>query len=337
MDDKDLDLHKIVIGIDLGGTNTIIGIVDYNNKLLLKNSFLTNSDEGIDRFVNQLTMKIKEVYSKFENSHVLAGISIAAPGANYLSGFIESSANLKWGKVNFVEMLKKHFKVPIALINDANAAALGEQKFGKAKGMKNFIVLTLGTGLGSGIVINGNLLYGENGFAGEIGHMIVKKDGRQCNCGRNGCLETYVSATGIIRTAINFLCKYTDKSKLRHINYELITSKLISELALDKDSIALKAFDYTGEILGRAMANMVACFEPEAIILSGGLVNADKLLFEPTYRYFEKYLLDVYKGKVQILISSLQNGEAAVLGACSFASGFINNVPINHNVLIEQN
>ncbi|MHB8578891.1 MAG: ROK family protein [Ignavibacteriaceae bacterium] len=319
MTNKKTDNHKIVIGVDIGGTNTAIGIVNFNNVLLLENSFLTKADEGINKFIERLTKKIKEAYAKYESTHMLEGIGVAAPSANYLNGIIESPANLKWGDVNFIEMMKKNFDVPIALINDANAAALGELKFGSAKGMNNFIVLTLGTGLGTGIVLNGHLLYGENGFAGEIGHTIIEKEGRQCNCGRRGCLETYVSATGIKRTVFNFLCNYTDESELRHSNFENVTSKQISELAHSNDPIAIKAFEYTGEILGRALANIVTYFDPQAIILSGGLVDSDELLLTPTSQYFDKYLLNVYKGKVQILKSNLQNGKAGVLGACSFA------------------
>ena len=319
MIDKKSDSEKVVIGVDIGGTNTAIGIVNYKNELLLENSFLTKADEGIDAFIKRLTKKIEEAIGRYEATHILEGIGVAAPSANYLNGIIESPANLKWGDVNFIEMMKKNFDVPIALINDANAAALGEQKFGSAKGMNNFIVLTLGTGLGTGIVVNGHLLYGENGFAGEIGHTIIEKDGRQCNCGRRGCLETYVSATGIKRTVFNFLSKYNDQSELRRLNFEDVTGKQISEFALQNDQIALKAFNYTGEILGRALANIVTYFDPQAIILSGGLVDSDELLLNPTLKYFDEFLLNVYKGKVQILKSNLQNGEAAVLGACSFA------------------
>ncbi|MHB1689042.1 MAG: ROK family protein [Ignavibacteriaceae bacterium] len=337
MIDKITDKQEVVVGVDIGGTNTVLGIVDFNNNILFENSFETHPEKGVDNFFMRLSNHIKEEYLKLEKKYFLSGIGLAAPSANYLNGTIESPANLKWGNVNLIDMMKKYFDLPIAIINDANAAALGEHTFGVAKGMKNFIVLTLGTGLGSGIFIDGHLLHGENGLAGELGHTIIEKDGRQCNCGRFGCLETYVSASGIKRTVFNFLSLYNDQSELRYINFENVTSKQISELVLHKDPIALRAFDYTGEILGQALANMVAYFDPQAIILSGGLANADKLLLEPTYRYFDKFLLDVYKGKVQILNSNLQNGEAAVLGACSFVFSYINNAQINRDVLIEQN
>jgi len=336
MVDKNIDKQKIVIGIDIGGTNTTIGIVDFKDDLIFENSFLTKADEGEDTFTRLLIRQIKEAYSEFASTYILEGISIAAPSANYLTGIVESPANLKWGNVNFIELLKEHFQVPVVLINDANAAALGEQKIGVAKGMNNFIVLTLGTGLGAGIVVNGHLLHGENGFAGEIGHTIIEKDGRQCNCGRRGCLETYVSANGIKRTVVDLLCNYNDHSEFRKMDFENISSKLITELALKNDSIAIKAFEYTGEILGRALANIVAYFDPQAIILSGGLANANEILLEPTLKYFNKFLLNVYGGKVQLLNSNLQNGKAAILGACSLVSAKSNNTPINRDYLIEQ-
>ena len=336
MFEKNSEEQKIIIGIDIGGTNTAIGILDSNDILLFENSFLTKADEGVDKFFEKLIKKIKDAFAKYESTHILAGIGVAAPGANYLNGIIESPANIRWGNVNFIEIMKSHFDVPIVLSNDANASALGEQKFGRAKGMNNFIVLTLGTGLGTGIVLNGHLLYGENGFAGEIGHTIIEKDGRQCNCGRRGCLETYVSATGIKRTVADLLCNCNDPSEFRKMDFENISGKLITELALKNDSIAIKAFEYTGEILGRALANIVAYFDPQAIILSGGLVNANEILLEPTLRYFNKFLLNVYKGKVQLLNSNLLNGKAAILGACSLVSADSNNAPINRDYLIEQ-
>lgn len=315
----------ITIGIDIGATNTTLGVVDRNNNSLFEDTFLTKADEGINSFLIRLIEKIRNAYTRFESSYQLEGIGVAAPGANYLTGIIESSANLKWGNINFIEMMTQFFHVPIILINDANAAALGEQLSGSAEGMDNFIVITLGTGLGTGIVANGHLLYGENGFAGELGHSTIEKDGRQCNCGRTGCLETYVSATGIKRTVFEFLSKYNDASELRNMNFENVTSKIICELALKDDPIALKAFDFTGEILGRALSNIVTCFDPKVIILSGGLMQADSLLLEPTRFYFEKYLLNLYKGKVKILKSELLNGKAAILGSSIYIRNILSN------------
>ncbi|MDR3666654.1 MAG: ROK family protein [Ignavibacteriaceae bacterium] len=309
---------QIVIGVDIGGTNTNIGIVDFNNNILLENSFLTNPEQGADSFAQSLSRHINKSYSKYKNDSVLEGIGIAAPGANYQNGIIESPANLKWGNVKFIELMKKHFQVPLALINDANAAALGELQFGSAKGMNNFIVLTLGTGLGTGIVVDGHLLYGENGYAGELGHAIIEKNGRQCNCGKQGCLETYVSASGIKRTVLNLLCNSNEPSEFRNMDFESITGKIISELGNNNDPIAVKAYNFTGEILGIALSNLVTFFDPKAIILSGGLVEAGNLLLRPTFTTFERYLLNIYKGKVKIIKSEMMNGKSAVLGAGSF-------------------
>ncbi len=318
MNHKITEKQEIVVGIDIGGTNTVLGIVDLENRIIFENSFKTLPQNGVEDFFYRLSDIIKKEYSNLEENYNISAIGIAAPSANYRTGMIESPANLKWGNVNLIEKMKIYFDLPIAVINDANAAAIGEHTFGIARNMKNFIVLTLGTGLGSGIFIEGNLLQGENGLAGELGHTIVDPEGRQCTCGRKGCLETYVSAIGIKRSVFSFLCNSNDKSELRNISYNELTGKKISELASKNDPIAIKSFSYTGEIFGKALANVVSYFNPEAIILFGGLADSDALLMEPTNFYFEKHLLNVYKGKVKILKSELQNGKAAVLGACSF-------------------
>lgn len=322
---KILSKQKIVAGIDIGGTNTSLGILDDRNEIIFERTFETRPDEGPSSFVERLAGIIRTGYSGIEEKYELTGIGIAAPSANYLNGTIESPVNLNWGNVRLIEMMKEHFDIPVALINDANAAALGEHKFGAGRGMKNFIMLTLGTGLGSGIFVNGKILHGENGLAGELGHTIVIPNGRKCSCGRSGCLETYVSASGIKRSAFYFMSHVNEKSELRNINFRELTSKKVSELADKGDAVALRVFDYTGEILGKAMANAVTLFNPEAIILFGGLADADKLLFDPAKFYFEKYLLNIYKGKAKILKSELQNGRAAVLGACCFIIDTINN------------
>jgi glucokinase len=312
-----LEKQETVVGVDIGGTNTIFGIVDFNNNIISEHSIKTYPERGVDDFFERLALNINETYKKLKPGNVLSGIGIAAPGANHLKGIIQSPANLKWGNVNVYEIMEKYFDVPIALINDAKAAALGEQEFGSAIGINNFIVITLGTGLGTGIVLDGQILHGENGFAGEIGHSIVEKNGRQCNCGRRGCLETYVSASGIKRTVFNLLSSCNEKSEFRYLNFETVTSKHISELALQNDPIALKAFNFTGKIFGRALSNMVTCFDPKVIILYGGLAEAGELLLKPTRKYLENSLLNIYNGKVQILKSKLQNGRSAVLGAGS--------------------
>jgi glucokinase len=313
------DKQEIVAGVDIGGTNTAFGIVDLNNKILFENSFKTFPEKGVDNFFERLAGIIKEAYSKLENKYVLGGIGLAAPGANYLNGTIESSVNLKWENIDVRKIMRKHFDLPVVIINDADAAAMGEHALGIAQGMKNFIVLTLGTGLGSGIFVDGQLMRGENGLAGELGHIIIEQDGRECTCGRKGCLETYVSAGGIKRSANYFLSVLMQESKLKDISFNDLTSKKVCELALNKDAVAMEVFNYTGKILGKALANVVTVFNPEAIILFGGIADSDELLLKPTTFYFEKNLLGFYKGKVQILKSGLQNGKAAVFGACEFA------------------
>ncbi len=314
---------KIAAGIDIGGTNTVIGFIDLDDNILSEITFETKAEKGAENFVDRLVSIIKDEYTKLKDNYTLSGIGIAAPSANYLNGTIESAANLNWGNVNIVSMLKTYFDLPIALINDADAAALGEHKFGIAKGMKNFIVLTLGTGLGSGIFIEGHLLHGENGHAGELGHLVVESQGRQCSCGRYDCLETYVSAKGLKRSVFHFLSYTNTSSALREISFNELTGKKISELAQKQDPIAISAFNYTGEILGKTMANVVNLFNPEAIILYGGLAESDELLISPTNEFFEKSLLNIYKGKVRIIKSQLQNGKAAVLGACYFVKDLI--------------
>lgn len=306
------------IGVDIGGTNTAFGFVDSSNSCLFEDSFATKAEKGVDNFLGRLYNNIIQFTEKYKDNYNIEGIGISAPGINYLTGIIESAANLNWGRVNFSEKIKKYFDIPVVFLNDANAAALGEHQFGIARGMKNFIVITLGTGLGSGIIINSQLLYGQNSLAGEVGHSIIEVNGRNCHCGKRGCLETYISATGLKRTIFELLCNLNDDSELRKIDYNSITGEIISDLAKKSDPVALKAFDYTAEILGRALSNMVTYFNPEAIILSGGLTEAGELIMKPVNHYFEKYLLDMYKGKVKLLKSELQNGKAAVLGACGF-------------------
>lgn len=317
--------NAVTVGVDIGGTNTAIGFIDENGNYLKGDSFSTNGFEKSDVFAKRLSDKILSGLSDIGNGHQLAGIGVAAPGGNYLTGNIESPANLNWGTVNFVKLLKQYFDIPIAVTNDANAAALGEQYFGLGKGIKNFVVITLGTGLGSGIVVESELLYGGNGLAGELGHTIIEPDGRECNCGRRGCLETYVSATGIKRTIQVLLGNSNEPSELRNISFNKLDGETITNLALDGDSIALRSFIFTGIIFGRALANLVACFAPESIILFGGLAEAGDLIIQPTLHSMEKNLLSFYQGNVQILKSEMQNGKSAVLGASCLISKDRNN------------
>lgn len=310
--------EEVIFGVDIGGTNTAVGLIDSNNKFLMEKSFETKSSDGIDNYIERLAHYLRQMHHEYYFTYILKGIGLAAPNADYRTGYIENSVNLKWKKVNPVKLLKKHFDIPITLLNDANAAALGEQAGGSAKGMKNFVVLTLGTGLGSGIVVDGNLINGATGLAGELGHVVVKPDGRKCNCGRNGCLETYISANGIRRTAFDLISYYNEETKLRDISFNDLTSLNIAKLALGNDPVAVKVFDCSGEILGRALADIAACFDPEAIILAGGVAESGDLLLKPTKHYFEKNVLSIYKDKVKILKSSLLNSRAAVLGAGNF-------------------
>ncbi|MFA6596720.1 MAG: ROK family protein [Ignavibacteriaceae bacterium] len=308
---------SVALGIDIGGTNTVFGFVDKDGKCVAESSIPTNASESAEKLFERLFPKVDAVYETIANKYSLVGIGIGAPNANYYTGKVELPPNLNWQIVNVVEIVKKYYNIPSAITNDANAAALGEMKFGAAKGLKDFIVITLGTGLGSGIVANGELIYGHDGFAGEIGHVIVVENGRQCGCGRKGCLETYASATGIRRTVFDLLCNSNDSSQLRNIPFEDLTSKMIFEAAMLGDKIALAAFAFTGEILGKALANAVTYTSPEAIILFGGLASAGEILFAPTQKAMEDNMLNIFKNKVKLLPSALHNGNTAVLGAAA--------------------
>jgi glucokinase len=307
---------EVTLGIDIGGTNTVLGFVTHSGSILAESSMATNSSEPADLFVARLHVKIKEMLEKVGETCELKGIGIGAPNANYYKGTVEFPPNLQWeGVTDLVNMIRQYYNVPVAITNDANAAAIGEMKFGAAKGMKHFIVITLGTGLGSGIIVDGKMVYGHDGFAGEIGHVIVDVNGRMCGCGRRGCLETYVSAGGICRTVFELLAERKEESELRNVGFNQLTSKMISDAALRGDVIALAAFEETGRILGWKLADAVAHTSPEAIILFGGLSAAGELLLNPTRRYMEEYMLNIFKNKVKLLSSGLREGNTAVLGA----------------------
>jgi glucokinase len=309
--------QKVVLGIDIGGTNTAFGFVDAEGKLLVEFSFPTHSQESAGKLFSRLHPEVKKLFSSLENNYQLVGIGVGAPNANYYKGTVELPPNLNWGTVNIVELCEKYFSVPCAITNDANAAAIGELKFGAGKGLKDFIVITLGTGVGSGIIVNGELVYGHDGFAGEIGHTLYDVNGRQCGCGRKGCLETYASASGIKRTVFELLAETNYQSLLSGISFDELNSKMISDAALKGDKIALMAFDLTAKILGIKLADAVAHTSPEAIILFGGLANAGGLILEPTKKYMEEYMLNIFKDKVKILPSGLKNGNAAILGSAA--------------------
>ena len=309
--------QKVVLGIDIGGTNTAFGFVDPEGKLLVEFSFPTHSQESAEKLFSRLHPEVKKLFSSLENNYQLVGIGVGAPNANYYKGTVELPPNLNWGTVNIVELCEKYFSVPCAITNDANAAAIGELKFGAGKGRKDFIVITLGTGVGSGIIVNGEIVYGHAGFAGVIGHTIYDVGGRQCGCGRKGCLETYASASGIKRTVFELLAETNYQSLLSEISFDELNSKMISDAASKGDKIALMAFDLTAKILGIKLADAVAHTSPEAIIIFGGLANDGGLILEPTKKYMEEYMLNIFKDKVKILPSGLKNGNAAILGSAA--------------------
>jgi glucokinase len=313
-------MKDIALGIDIGGTFTKFGFIDESGKSQFDSSIVTTEHPDIETYMASLAKGIKKSLDDLGPDFNLVGVGIGAPNGNYYNGTIEYAPNLDWKEVvPFVQMFKKHFDLPMALTNDANAAAIGEMIYGGAKNMNDFVVITLGTGLGSGIVVNGEVVYGHDGFAGEVGHVMVYENGRMCGCGNRGCLETYASASGIRRTVFELLCNETSSSTLRDIGYNEMTAKMIAKAAREGDEIALLAFEITGKILGMKLADTVAHTSPEAIFLFGGLTNAGDLIFKPTIEHFEKNLLKVYKNKIKILPSGLQETNAAVLGASALA------------------
>jgi glucokinase len=312
-------MKEVVIGVDIGGTFTKYGIVYRHGNCLIENSISTNSGNGVEEFLKDATKAFKNDLAKFSDIS-LKGIGIGAPNGNYYNGTIEFAPNLKWkGIIHLVDLFKKNFDVPIVLTNDANAAAIGEMIYGNAKDLRDFIVITLGTGLGSGIVSNGEVIYGHDGFAGEIGHTIVRHNGRQCGCGRKGCLETYASATGIKRTVYKLLADSLEESKLRAVSFNELSAEMITEAAKNGDKIAIEAFEYTGLLLGQTLADSVAYTSPKVIFLFGGLAKAGNLILEPTRRHLENNLLNIYKGKVNVLISGMEELNAAIMGAGALA------------------
>lgn len=307
---------ELALGIDIGGTTTTFGFVDHDGNIIVESQFLTHAEDHVTTYLPRLYDAIDELMTQLEEDTSVVGIGIGAPNANYFRGTVENPPNLKWGGViNLVELMEKKYKIPAVITNDANAAALGELKFGAARNMKNFILITLGTGLGSGIVVNGDVVYGHSGFAGEMGHLIVNPEGRICGDGRRGCLEAYVSVTGIRRTVSKLLADYLVSSELREVSQAELTGERITQAALKGDKIALEAFEYTGQILGQKLADTVLITSPEAIILFGGLANAKDLIFEPTLRHMEHTLFGPFKGTVKLMMSELQSQNAAVLGA----------------------
>ena len=310
-------MKPYVVGIDIGGTNTVFGIVDARGNVIASNSIKTGKHADVNDYIAELKDALNSLIEAHDAIDKIAGIGVGAPNANYFTGMIEDAPNLPWkGKVPLAHLLHEAFGVPVAITNDANAAAIGEMTYGVARGMKDFIMITLGTGVGSGIVVNGQLVYGHDGFAGELGHVIVKpSNGRMCGCGRTGCLEAYCSATGVARTAREFLEIRTEPSKLRDFPIEEITSKDVYDAAMSGDKLAKDVFQYTGDIMGRAFADFIAFSSPEAIVLFGGLARSGELLMKPIKESLDRNILPIFKGKTKLLLSELKESDAAVLGA----------------------
>ncbi|MDE6578615.1 MAG: ROK family protein [Muribaculaceae bacterium] len=307
-----------VLGVDIGGTNTVFGIVDARGQVIASDSIKTRKHANFDDYIEELHSGVMHLLHANDAEDKIQGIGIGAPNANYYTGEIQNPPNLPWGPIiPLAEKVSKAFGgIPVAITNDANAAALGEMTYGAARGMKDFIMITLGTGVGSGIVVNGQLVYGQDGNAGELGHLVVKRNnGRVCGCGRTGCLEAYCSATGVARTAREFLEIRTEPSTLRNLQIEDITSKDVYDAAVAGDKIAKDIFEYTGTLLGQAFADMVVFSSPQAIILFGGLAKSGDLLMRPLKEAFENSLMPIFRGKTKIILSELKESDAAVLGA----------------------
>ena len=312
-------LKPYVIGLDLGGTNSVFGIVDSRGNIKATTAIKTQGYDTVEDYVDAAVNALQPIIDQVGGLSQIKAMGIGAPNGNFYNGTIEYAPNLSWGHDGVVPLAKMFSErlnnLPVALTNDANAAAIGEMTYGVARGMTNFIDITLGTGVGSGIVINGQMVYGSDGFAGELGHMVVRPDGRSCGCGRKGCLEAYCSATGVARTSREFLETSDEPSLLRDMNPEDITSYDVSVAASKGDALANRVYTFTGELLGEACANFATFCSPEAFIFFGGLTKAGDLLMEPLKKSYDAHVLKIYKNKAKFLISSLEGSSAAVLGA----------------------
>ena len=312
-------IKPYVIGLDLGGTNSVFGIVDARGEIKATTAIKTQGYDHVEDYVKASVDALEIIIDQVGGIDKIKAMGIGAPNANYYRGTIEQAPNIVWGKgiVPLADMFSKALGIPVAMTNDANAAAIGEMAYGVARGMKNFIVITLGTGVGSGIVVNGQLVYGSDGFAGELGHvtMVRGSEGRPCGCGRTGCLEAYCSATGVARTAREILAKSTEPSLLRELDSDAITSLDVSIAAGKGDKIANEIFEFTGRMLGEACADFATFCSPEAFIFFGGLTKAGELIMRPIREAYNAHVLNIYKGKAQFLVSGLDGSSAAVLGA----------------------
>jgi glucokinase len=317
-----MSIHQpLAIGIDIGGTGTKFGIVDRDGNVLFSGEMSTKKHKEVDGFIEELHGHLGELIDKAGGIGRIRGIGVGAPNGNFYTGTIEYAPNLPWsGIIPIAKMMSDKFQLPVTLTNDANAAAIGEMMYGAAKGMRDFIMITLGTGVGSGIVANGQLIYGHDGFAGELGHTIVIPDGRMHQgTGKRGSLESYASATGVRLTALEMLEKSNEDSLLRLADKETLDSKVVYEAAIKGDQLAKEIFEFTGKILGLALANAVMFSSPEAIILFGGLTKSGDLILNPTRRHMEENLIQVFQNKVKILVSHLKESDAAILGASALA------------------
>jgi glucokinase len=317
-----MSVHQpLAIGIDIGGTGTKFGIVDKDGNVLFSGEMSTKKHKEIEGFIDELHGLLGELIEKAGGIGKFRGIGVGAPNGNFYTGNIEYAPNLPWsGIIPIAKMMSDKFQLTVTLTNDANAAAIGEMMYGAAKGMRDFIMITLGTGVGSGIVANGQVMYGHDGFAGELGHTIVIPDGRMHQgTGKRGSLESYASATGVRLTALEMLENSTEDSLLRTADKETLDSKVVYDAAIKGDKLALEIFEFTGKILGLALANAVMFSSPEAIILFGGLTKSGDLILNPTRRHMEENLIQVFQNKVKILVSHLKESDAAILGASALA------------------
>ena len=312
---------SLVIGLDLGGTNSVFGVVDSKGEIIATTSIKTQAYPSVDQYIMESVKAIKQIAEQVGGMEKIRAMGIGAPCGNYYKGTIEHAANLVWAKgiVPLANMFVNELGIPVVVTNDAKAAAMGEMKYGVAVGMNNFVELTLGTGVGSGIVANGQLIYGFDGFAGELGHMIVEPDGRPCGCGRKGCLETYCSATGVVRTAIAMLEESPEATSLRDIATDKLTSYEVYKAAMAGDTMAQEIFKQTGRRIGIACANIATFLSPEAFIFFGGLAQAGELLLRPIEEAYNENVLSLYKGKARFLMSGLDGAKAAILGASAIA------------------
>ena len=310
-----------VLGLDMGGTNSVLGVVDARGHVLGRTSIKTQAYRDINDYVNTLYEEAQKIIEPLGGMEMVRGIGAGVPNGNFYTGYIQEAMNLPWQTVPFAQLVSERFGLPCRITNDANAAAMGEMTYGAAKGMKNFIMITLGTGVGSGIVIDGNVVYGHDGFAGELGHTCAVRgeNARPCNCGKIGCLEAYASATGVARTAKEILTSTTKETVLRQLDVDNITSKDVYDAAEQGDEVAKEIFDFTGTILGQQLADFIAFSAPEAIVLFGGLTKSGDWIKRPIEEAMNKNVLPLWKNKVKVLFSDLKEADAAVLGASALA------------------